>query len=236
MAEPLTKKTITPALKKEIVRIIDQRIAEAHVTKEDFSELKSIVKNIAVTVGELAEAQNRTEIKVEELAEAQKRTEIKVVELAVAQNRTEIKVGELAEAQKRTENKLEELTGVVERGFKDVRDSISALGGRWGIMAEDTFRNAIGGLLKDRGYSVTRGYYGSREVDIIIRNGEHIMFEITSSMKKTDIGKYIASAEDYEKQTGTKMRIMVAAIYISATVMRELVDAPRKIEIFSAEE
>ena len=41
------------------------------VTREDFSELKTSVR-------ELAEAQKRTEAKVEELAEAQKRTEIKV--------------------------------------------------------------------------------------------------------------------------------------------------------------
>ncbi len=34
---------MTPAIKQEIVRIVDTRIREAHVTKEDFSELKSIV-------------------------------------------------------------------------------------------------------------------------------------------------------------------------------------------------
>jgi hypothetical protein len=108
---------ITPTIRKEIVRIIDDRVKEAHVTKEDFSELKSIVKDLAaaqkrteIKVEELAEAQKRTEIKVEELAEAQKRTEIKVEELAEAQKRTEVKVEELAEAQKRTEARVEELT------------------------------------------------------------------------------------------------------------------------------
>ncbi len=53
--------SITPQMKREIVKIIDERIAEAHVTKEDFSELKSIVK-------ELAEAQKRTEEEVRKLA------------------------------------------------------------------------------------------------------------------------------------------------------------------------
>ena len=67
---------ITPAVKKEIVKIVDERIREAHVTKEDFSELKGIVR-------ELAEAQRRTEIRVEELAEAQRRTEIELKELAI---------------------------------------------------------------------------------------------------------------------------------------------------------
>src|SRR3990172_4652754 len=80
---------ITPAIKKEIFKIVDERIKDAHVTKEDFSELKSIIK-------ELAEAQKRTEQRVEELAEAQKRTEQRVEDLAEAQKRTETELKELA--------------------------------------------------------------------------------------------------------------------------------------------
>ncbi|HIE12055.1 MAG TPA: hypothetical protein EYP63_01300, partial [Desulfotomaculum sp.] len=56
---------------------------------KDFSELKEIVRSLGVTVGELAEAQKRTEQRVEELAEAQK-------ELAEAQKRTEIEIRKLA--------------------------------------------------------------------------------------------------------------------------------------------
>jgi hypothetical protein len=44
------------------------------VRTSDFSELKGIVRDLGVKVGELAEAQNRTEIRVEELAVAQKQT------------------------------------------------------------------------------------------------------------------------------------------------------------------
>lgn len=108
---------ITPEVKKEIIKIVDERIKEAHVTKEDFSELKDIVK-------ELAEAQKRTELRIEELAEAQRRTEVRVEELAAAQKRTEerleqltikadqlaIRIDQLAEAQRRTEERLEQLT------------------------------------------------------------------------------------------------------------------------------
>ncbi|HRR59993.1 MAG TPA: hypothetical protein P5547_03545, partial [Spirochaetota bacterium] len=72
------------------------------VTKAEFQELR-------VVVGELAEAQKRTEERVEELAQAQKRTEERVEELAQAQKRTEERVEELAQAQKRTEERVEEL-------------------------------------------------------------------------------------------------------------------------------
>ena len=58
---------ITEALKQEIIRIVDERIREAHVTKEDFSELKNIVK-------ELAEAQKRTEECLRKLIEEHRET------------------------------------------------------------------------------------------------------------------------------------------------------------------
>jgi len=61
---------MTASLRKEIKRIVDNQMSQ-FATRDDFSELKAIVK-------ELAEAQKRTEVKVAELAEAQKRTEVKV--------------------------------------------------------------------------------------------------------------------------------------------------------------
>jgi len=106
------------------VKIVDERIREAQVTREDFSELKGIVAELAQAQRDLAEAQKRTEArldgltaKVEELAEAQRKTEtrldsltVKVEELAEAQKRTEQKVEELAEAQRKTEVRLDSLT------------------------------------------------------------------------------------------------------------------------------
>ncbi len=106
------------------------------VRKEDFSELKGVMKELAQAqkrtenrmeelaqaqkrtenrMEELAEAQKRTENRMEELTEAQKRTENRMEELAEAQKRTEIRVGELTEAQKRTEIRVEELTEAQKR-------------------------------------------------------------------------------------------------------------------------
>jgi hypothetical protein len=102
-----------------LVGVLDKVAAQvkaAGVAREDFSELKQIVKDLAEAqrrteqrVEELAEAQRRTEQRVEELAEAQRRTEQRVEELAEAQRRTEQRVEELAEAQRRTEQRVEEL-------------------------------------------------------------------------------------------------------------------------------
>jgi hypothetical protein len=166
---------------------------------------------------------------VEELAQAQKRTEHRVEELAIA-------LKELAEAQKRTELRVEELAIAMKEGFQKINNQISALGGRWGIKNETTFRNTITALLSKAGYSVSRGYYGDREVDVVIKNGEHILLEITSAALKKDVRSLNLSADDYFQKTGVQPLLMIAATYVSPNVMREIIDSPRKIEIYSGEE
>ena len=95
--ETLTE--FTPETKRTLIGLIDSRIEEKLKdqlpTREDFSELKSIVQ-------ELAKAQGRTEKRVEELVHAQGRTEKRVEGLAQSQQ-------ELAQAQKRTEKELRNL-------------------------------------------------------------------------------------------------------------------------------
>ena len=78
--------------------------------REDFSELKAIVREIAETqqrtdqhLVEIAETQQRTDQHLVDLAAAQQRTEQRVEELGEAQQRTDQHVGDLAEAQQRTE-------------------------------------------------------------------------------------------------------------------------------------
>jgi len=97
------KLVLTAPVKQEIIQLIDTRIREAHVTREDFSELKAIVKELAVAqqrteqrLEQLAEAQQRTEQRLEQLAEAQKQTEIEVRKLAIGLNETRQELGGLA--------------------------------------------------------------------------------------------------------------------------------------------
>jgi DNA repair exonuclease SbcCD ATPase subunit len=133
---------LTPELKLEIIDLIDDRISKRHITREDFSALRDIIKELAEAqkkteqrVEELAEAQrdsgkrlDKLEVVVTELAEAQKRTEQRVEELAEAQrdsgkrlDKLEVVVTELAEAQKRTEQRVEELAEAQKRTEQEVR-------------------------------------------------------------------------------------------------------------------
>ena len=218
-------------------------LEELQVSHKDFSELKNTVQRTAtlqemtehrmtdltVHVERLAAAQERTEEKVERLAAAQE-------QLAAAQERTEEKVERLAVAQ-------EQLAAAQERTEYEIRDlktslsnQIAALGSRWGIYNEGTFRSTIFGVLKEvEGMTVEEGVYGGRQVDVIIRNGEHILLEITSRMHAKDIDKLYQSADDYEVQEGVRPKLMVATSYISPKLMQKIMGLSRQIEIFSYE-
>ncbi|MBF0201016.1 MAG: DUF3782 domain-containing protein [Desulfamplus sp.] len=192
------------------------------VTKEEFRELTETVRGLSGSQKEMAQAQGRTEKRVEELAQAQ--------------GKTEKRVEELAQAQGKTEKRVEELAVRMEQGFNSLRDQIAALGGRWGIYNEGTFRNTIRTVLgKIHGVQVREGYYGDRQVDVIIRNGEHVLLEITSRMHPRDIEKIYRSADDYKAKEGIEPVLMVATSYISPRLMEKIMNLDRTIEIFSYE-
>jgi len=214
---------LDPALKEVLYSFIEEieKNREQAVSKVEFNELKEIVRNLAVTMGELGIAQR-------ELAEAQKRTEIEVKEvkvdlnelkgivkeLAEAQKRTEIKVEELAEAQKRTEIKVEELAEVTKELAKDQKQIRSNLGGlsiTVGYRLEDLSYKGLPELLK-RDFEITlqerlkRKYVtdneGSQiEVNIVgkaHKDGKDIMIigESKSQLSKNDINYFIRKKLD----------------------------------------
>ncbi|MBU2461613.1 hypothetical protein KKH65_01910, partial [bacterium] len=80
---------LTPELKIEIRELINEHIREKHIPKEDFTELKNIVKEIANEQREIAKEQR-------ELVEAQKEAqkEIRILVLTMKDTKIELK-GEL---------------------------------------------------------------------------------------------------------------------------------------------
>jgi plasmid maintenance system antidote protein VapI len=181
--ETLTE--FTPETKRTLVGLIDSRIEEKLKdqlpTREDFSELKSIVQ-------ELAKAQGRTEKRVEELVHAQGRTEKRVEGLAHSQQ-------ELAQAQGRTEKRVEdlahsqqELAQAQKRTEKELRNLARQVGG---------LSDRMGGSLEDLSYDVLPAciekYHGI-EVDELGRDfirvdGKEVEVNVFGKGKKIKTGK-----------------------------------------------
>ncbi|GAB5045922.1 PD-(D/E)XK nuclease family protein [Thermodesulfovibrio sp. TK110] len=95
--------------------------------------------------------------------------------------------------------------------------TIGALGARWGLRAESSFREAIKGILeesfpikvikyceKDKKGSVF-GRPDQVELDLIIRDGEVIVAEIKSSFSKGDVATFLRKIDFYEKNEGKKV-------------------------------
>ena len=129
MAVNSDKEGVTAGLYRAIVEIVDDRVEEIRVTREDFSELKRAVNELADAQTRAEERVGRLEDAVERLALAQAKTEERVgrledavEKLALAQAKTEERVGrledaveKLALAQARTEERVGGLEDAVEK-------------------------------------------------------------------------------------------------------------------------
>jgi uncharacterized phage infection (PIP) family protein YhgE len=162
---------LQPELREVFLAFWEEIERQRTVTREEFNELKEIVRDISENLKGLAQAQRRTEERLNELservnqlAEAQRRTEerlnqlaVRVDQLAEAQRKTEerlnqlaVRIDQLAEAQRRTEERLNELTERVNqlteaqrRTEKEIEKLTKGL---------ESLRKEVGGLAHTVGY------------------------------------------------------------------------------------
>ncbi len=102
----------------------------------------------------------------------------------------------------------EEIMALAQKQERDV----GALGARWGLKSEATFRNALAGILeKSFGVEVINvteyddegivfGQPDQIELDVIIKNGVLILCELKSSMSKSDMYIFGRKASFYEEK------------------------------------
>lgn len=178
---------VTPELHRYMVTLIDRRVKKVGIAREDFEVLGSLVTR-------LAEAQVRTEKRLEELAQAQIRTEERL-------DRLETAVEKLANAQARFERTFEVRMG--------------AIGARWGLDTEQSFRNGMRAILEDVGFKVERylvyddvGKVFDRpaevELDVVMRDGKLMIVEIKSSVGRADVAIFGRKVAFYEEREGRK--------------------------------
>ena len=117
--------SITPELYDFIVRVVEDKVRDIRVTREEFDRLRKDMdehfRRLEDAVAGLAEAQRRTEEGLKSLAEAQHRTEERLNALAEAQKRTEEELKILAEAQRRTEERLNTLAEAQKRTEEELK-------------------------------------------------------------------------------------------------------------------
>ncbi len=100
---------------------------------------------------------------------------------------------------------------------KKFESTIGAIGARWGVFAETSFRNAMKGILEEEfPVKVERylakdeegkvfGHPDQVELDLVIRNGKVIAVEIKSSMSKSDVYAFDRKVKFYEEKEKRKV-------------------------------
>jgi len=126
----------------------------------------------------------------------------------------------------RHECEIAELRKDMDRGFELMYRHISALGARWGMMAEDAFREGLRGLLeREFGLKVERwrgydengfvfGYPSNVEVDVAVKDEKIILIEVSSHIRASDVFQFKRKAELYQRKTGRKPdRLLIVTPY-----------------------
>ncbi|WP_449462622.1 DUF3782 domain-containing protein [Tardisphaera miroshnichenkoae] len=126
-----------------------------------------------------------------------------------------------------------------EERFERMETKLTALGSRWGIDSEVTFRNAMRGLLeKDFHVKVQNlilmddeGFvFGSRgvpiEYDVVVMDGGATLIEIKASVGRDDVYVFLRKIEFYKKRMGMEVK---RAVIASPFFERDSADIARKL-------
>ncbi len=178
-------------LRLPLVRLVDELKAEFVVRRVDFEDLKTIVRDLARSQQELAEAQKRTEHEVKELAEAQKRTEN---ELILFRRTFTAQIG-----------------GLGARWGMQTEESFRQ--GMRAILQEVGFTTE-----RFLDYDKDGEVFGTPdqvEVDVVIQNGKVFVLEIKSSVSKADVASFDRKVSYYARKSGrTVTRKLIITPYL----------------------
>ena len=124
------------------------------------------------------------------------------------------------------ERRMEEMREDFNKTLEAFDLKISSLGARWGIYSEAAIRRAFKGILerffgakvdKWEFYDEKGVVYGRPsivEVDIVIRDGEHILVEVKSHVRKSDVTELLRISELYEEKMGVKPKLAIVTPFI----------------------
>jgi len=147
-------------------------------------------------------------------------------------------VRELFERVERLEAAHERLAGEVQglrADFTRLERRVDSGFARFGILSEDVLRRALQVAIETwlKAGRVQTIEVAGRQVDVVIRDAEHIILEVTARAHLQDIDKLKLTARAYEQQFGIAPRLAIACAYATPVVIQRLME--EGIEVISAE-
>ena len=124
------------------------------------------------------------------------------------------------------ERRMEEMREDFNRRMDVFDTKLSALGARWGLINEASVREALRGILEkffrakverwevydEKG--LVYGHPSIIDVDVLIRDTEHILIEIKSHVRKGDIAELLRISQLYQEKTGVTPRLVIVSPYV----------------------
>ena len=124
------------------------------------------------------------------------------------------------------ERRMEEMREDFNRRMEMFDTKLSALGARWGLINEASVRQALKGILErffkakverwevydEKG--LVYGHPSMIDVDVLIRDSEHILIEIKSHVRKGDVAELLRISQLYQEKTGVTPRLVIVSPYV----------------------
>jgi len=127
--------------------------------------------------------------------------------------------------------KIEERMTRLEREMEETRRVVMVIAHRFGVISEETFRQALkyvveetlgAGVVEKWVYNdlkgVVYGYPSVVEVDILVKNGIHILVEVKSRVSRGDVLELHKIGKLYEEVKGVKPKLVIIGGFIDRGV------------------
>jgi len=214
--------SVTPELRSFVIGVVEERIKELRVSREEFERLRLAVEWNTETIGKLSAA-------VGELAEAQKRTEERINSLVEVQKGTEERIDSLAEAQKRTEDVVARLAG----GLDMLRVEVGRLSDTVGFSLEDLAKEFLPSRLRGGGIEVSkleRRYFilDGEEVEVNLygeglQDGNEVLVlgKVKSRIYGGDVERFNLQAERIRRLTGKEAFKLMFSFAVHPSAIKE---------------
>ncbi len=198
--------------------------------QERVLKLEEKVAKLEERVAKLEERVVRLEERVAKLEEKVLKLEERIARLEERVLKLEERVARLEERVLRLEERLvrlEERVVRVEEELRETRRLVMIVAHRFGVLSEEAFRQGMRFVVEEvlGAAKVERWTYRDEEgfvyghpsmvdVDVVVKDGEHILVEVKSRVSKADVAELYRIGLLYERVEGVKPRLAIIGGFV----------------------
>ncbi|MEM2625738.1 MAG: DUF3782 domain-containing protein [Candidatus Jordarchaeales archaeon] len=220
------------AFREEVLSIITEVVPRREELADLTKEIRLLTEKISTFIDETRRNTETLQKTTERLIERVDALEEALALMAKRMDSFEEEMRKFREEATRRMDSFEEALALMakrmdsfEEEMRKVGEILGGLGARWGFASEEAFREGLRGLMEGYGLKVSKWeYYDSEcvvfkrpsmiEVDVLVRDKEHVLVEIKSSISKEDVDKLLDKARLYEMVEKVKPSLAIVSPFV----------------------